>query len=1726
MSRSPVAINDGGVFRYVDFVNYIPDFLKEEEDVVTLMQLFSDYINNAYRNTEVSHKFYFNYIATESVLGQVKERVNKFLEKMRASADNGLYVHYMSMPRTNANTNDTDKLSYISTSIYYDGERQEQLPINVITDIIPSFNKDDDVTKDGDVVYIEFANGEVYPYIINKHDNVLQIERERTSQDPFHYTLNESINGAPRIVKFLPKDVGALTVSRIGEIKSVPIYCIRFEMCIDDLKNESSHYLRHVGVDTIEMDVFNYFSSPNSTYTDYVSLTNAENKNIFEWKDDMPRGIFHFRELDDYVNGENADIYSEWSITNVDILNDGITCYLTLNTSTNLFVGDVIKIESSEIIGYSDGYAHDLSGTYTVSMVSGNVLMIRLQNRKPSGIQFDKPVSKRMTQYNRLYRYSMMYSRKEYDYTNIIPKLEWDNVIGTQSIEHRSVLYPFDKQVNTYIGELSFSDIYDYTISTDIQTGVVTYKNAISKYIKIPTTIELNRYETIYLEFNQTTEIVPSTVKSWLSDNVENLKTPIYANDVSGNKYYFKSRLTDGALKFTPVTMESSDAKLIRFKVYKVTSGIGTILTDTDSNNDVTVYSSRIPQVGDVCLVDKLYDDTTNDKYSQSETMNSLFKIVTVTPVNDKGFYNIVFDNELDYISSTDESTVLLTYLDRADETSRAIVGEEIYSTYLYCDEVFGDVYTHDYWMDANKTFALECCYKNECGEKLTIYRYDERNSYRIGNVIYFEDEGTLYKAVSNIAALDAEDSSPIASGKVLPYMFNVAKIGEKVVYNDYMYGVYKIATLDYGERIDLASHDKYTELLNTVFIEKADNNALIYGWKDREYLLNEDYYNVSGKARNGFAEFYSTGVGNDLVLSNAEYFSVATTVPNEGVITKNINNYDTITNSKDDDDWTLWAERQDNGQFKVFVHINNHGFVDNSKVIVYGAGNFSGFDFDTPEGEFDYITVVNKNEFYFIRNSDCDEDYVQSSKWGVQITCVRDIYNPIVSVAYYYDDYEKFEGGYLYITTQYPHGYSVYTKVTTKNVPTTPTNLNWVDKVLGEKHSINKIVDEYTYAIMLDEVFVPIRRSDERFIKYSTGYGATNQLKNAYSIVSPEEGDVIKVDNKYYKVKTDDWTVLSGDTIEVPFYLYTHQNIMDTTTTNPSTGYGEDIEIEDIRLLDDSTVQVITRGAMKLTAGKSSVYIRNVHPVAYNGRYVVDEVFTDRMFSFKIEPGSVSEAIGRHVNNGIMTANECKFYRYLISEVDISRKSVYEIFKYGLKIVDNYSSTPIENLVVTEEEHGYEVGDNIVLYSDGEYVNATVEVVVSKCSFRYQNAKKKNYSGGFVFKGVYIPENNHKDNIVVGGLYTQYLNCIDRDYEFCEGDIVFANDQLATDMPMTYIVESGNWKVCGKKRVMKIRKLDVDRYKNDEWLTASTDEDIDEYVYHTYSYPEIEEMIAEDLDNGIHSYIMPFHVRNYTFRNPYIEHIDSTRPAEYQFNSKHDYASIAPRYDFEDKSFKGIPDMKYPLIEKIERLIYLRDANVIDFDLIGYLARFMGYDITDAKVDIDSSMMYSTTEMKEKAVRETVSNLPQYYTLGGTKAGLEMLLNTFGIVADVITMWTNLDRPYKELIEEGKLRYRQDYDYENGIQSHWAPTPHIRVRISTGKNFKNMFVDDESFTTLIKNIKVFKPIQVVFDEFIKYVETEPGKLYITDVSCVNSGKMNINVNYNIDTFSDDTVCY
>lgn len=1705
MAKNPIAVNDGGLFRFVDFMNYVPDFLKEEEDVVTLMQLFSDYLNNAYRNLEDSTRFTFNFFATESTAKELKTRIDEFVKKLSACDNNNLYVYYLSLPRTNATYNTTGALPYTKNTIYYEGEFSETIPLDVFKVTIGDTGKGDPST-DGDVLYIQYKDNSVYPYYINKADNLLVLDPMRSSQDPFKNTINTMINGAPRVIKFIPKDVSEPIVSFVGQINNANVYSIKFDVTINEVENAPSRYRAEIGKDIIDVDLYKYLLNP-----DYVFISNASDANIFSWNGDTPTGIFYFKDLYEFLNGENSYIYQEYRIEKLEFIpNDQDPLrsnfgYLTLSTVVNLNVGDTFMIESSEVIGTSGIRDVNLSGSYKVETEPcGNVLKIRFN--QTIDLNPGASLVRYMTMPNRLYKYSVSYSHLGYDYSRITPILEWDPTasFNPSLVKKGDTVYPCTIRGNKKIGELRFENLYYFEEGPN-----GSYINVKPKpFVEIPESIAIESGSHYYFEYQYT----GSEAQSWRDEFGDLFDNPLASYSVSADRSYFRRLDKNEQVKFPWIGAQvlKSIADALVIDVYALDAAMATYTIDPD-NSDVVMYSDVRPDVGDFCLLTKieLIDNTL-----VRTAVNELYTIQQVTLMDPAAAkYHVWFDKDVPVF---DENGIFeVTFVHLTDEKARAVIGEvDAANNTAKCRYSYEDIYSADYWMPSNGSYLLKCAYTDEYGTVMRIKKYQNGKGYKVGDMIYWPSTKSVYRVVKPISGAESE-SELTENGAIVPYMYTVADIARKPIYNEYMEGTFRTSQLEYGESVDVSQYEKLNDVVNRLFIEKADDNRLIFGWRDRDFLMNMATYNTSGKARTGFCEFYTTYDENDIVLKNMENYAVASTIPGEGITLKGLSNTIEVSPTN------MIATAEVQGTYTVKVTAAKHNLPDQSKVRVTGATSpYDMFDFNTPVNEFDIITVVDQNTFTYTRHSDYDEPTV-IAEGKATVTGYRDIYNPITRVDYYLTppaDTTKYKDGYLYIHTAYPHGYSIYTKVSILNAPTNTENDGWISSVLGSKHKVDVIVDDYTYGIKLDPVHVPLEGS--QWLHYDTGTSESNNLlEDSYSMVSPEDGDVVKVGDTFYKVGIMDWVELSGDTIETPFYLYSHQNIMDITATNPSSAKGDDNLIESITFDGNDTVTVVVHDRMDLVEKKSCVYISQVYPLEFDGRFVVDTVVTPRMFTYKVVPNSIPASAGRAVSNNKMTCNEGKWFRYLVSEVMVNRKSIYEIFKYGKAIVDSIAEKPSINYVETEIPHGYEVGTRIVIYVDDEYYNAIVSSVANEKAFLYKFADGSpaiDVLGGYVFKGVYVPENNHLDDIEPLGEYKQYLHCIDAEYEFVEGDIVFAYDNLHDDMPKRYIVKEGLWTPCSEKRIMKIKKIDVDRYHNNEWDSATTDELIDEYVYHPYTYPEMERMMAEDIDNGISSYIMPFHIRSYNFSSPYVENLDTTEQPMPQFNSKHDYASVAPRYDMDEK-FKGIPDMKYPLVEKLERLIYLRDATVIDYDLIGYLARFMGYDITDAKNDVDANRMYSTREAREKAVRETVSNLPQYYTLGGTRPGLEMLMETFGLVAEVITMWTDVDRPYDELIEEDQVSIREDADYEQGKISKWVPTPHVKVKFRSDANFDNGVVGEEKVNTLIKNIKCFKPIQVVFDDFIKYLDLPHGKIYVKNVSFTNTGKTDVNMNYNLD---------
>ena len=204
--RAPV-LNDRGQFRYSDFVAYIPEYLKAEPDVVTLLQVFSDYINNAYRNIETVEKFEFAIVTRADTLGRATRKMEYLRTMLDLAGSRRDFVNLLSSPRANIKTNRVfgQCTGYIPTVVEY--------MANEVLDEIPNASHvlhDIGAYEDGDVVFISYDvldnEAKEVAYYYDARQNALIREPMGASQDPF----TGSYNTDSRIISFHVSDVSSV----------------------------------------------------------------------------------------------------------------------------------------------------------------------------------------------------------------------------------------------------------------------------------------------------------------------------------------------------------------------------------------------------------------------------------------------------------------------------------------------------------------------------------------------------------------------------------------------------------------------------------------------------------------------------------------------------------------------------------------------------------------------------------------------------------------------------------------------------------------------------------------------------------------------------------------------------------------------------------------------------------------------------------------------------------------------------------------------------------------------------------------------------------------------------------------------------------------------------------------------------------------------------------------------------------------------------------------------------------------------------------------------------------------------------------------------------------------------------------------------------------------------------------------------------------------------------
>ena len=1676
--RAPI-YNDRGQFRYSDFVGYIPEYLKSEPDVVAMLQVFSDYINNAYRNIETIEKFEFSVAVRADRMSRAMRAMEYLRTMLELAGSRNDAVNLLSVPRANIKNNSVfgRKSGYYPHIINYNAPE--------IVDTIDRVSRLDGTIVeygDGDVVFVNYEgleDGEQeVAYYYDKDSDALHIDQMGTTQDPFTGTYNTS----DRMISFHVSDVSQVS-SRYGYTSEhgVQYNEIFFNARIYDVSSVPALKETSIpgGVNAI-LDMYDVGSTPAGKLRTTIRFDGEDG---WSWRNGYPTSIMYLSD----TSGANLASLSGEAGNRLPLgkcidpqYADGITKYAVIGAPEIVDGGYISVVLGTPYPSYSNSIVYlatkknlNVIGEFTLIMDSreNGRLDVKLI---PTGKMPDFTGMGELV----LLDIPLFYGRGTLDYSQSSPLVKIGNTYPLDVIDEDGLNIKPDAGLQAFA-------------CTATENQVVGTLNIVSKDSPDRT------YDQAYMESNYVIVVPFSSDLATNYGKLYDLGDSIYID--GGYKYWdglgivsgFERRddgyaITLQALRYgirphkldEPVTVRV--AKCGYITVVDDPDNPGSTVISTARNESALPVSSLISDNGSIVLLfgtlgtfaARIYPDNVFDRPIPADT----YVLKFITETNDRV-------RDLIEMDMTGDSMTTVWKRSRGDMFTRP---------YVMLHDTIG-----------NRTVG-EVRY--EPGEK--VYPLVPGN-YMAGQYVYDPVTKRVYKCIEDCTVTDinaVSSNNKFTEDRIVHYSIPYVER-----FNAFMPYYGPVCALGYGETIDYSIDP--ASFTSPLYITKVEDKSLKYGWEHREFMNYGEAMNLSGRDRNGMVEFHTTErtyeapsltVDHDMDIVDSDLFERATWSYPHSIVTHGCAG--SIKVDIDDAKY-LAAERSDNTTWKVTVHSAAHGLTDGSLVSVSGVKNADvrgvQLDFNV---SFVPVTVIDGDVFSYCITGNSDI---------IGKVAYADLFNDP-------DHPDKMTGSIVYLQDHHVRiaalSYAGDRKL----------SVMFADKV----HVVNN--GDMLY---LENCFLggnPFNHGPYEVIEVNTDY--TGLTINCPSVrMDPEtgkanvstvpvpgehailrkpisEGDVVAITNAddypvgFYRVENGMWPKVDRTALITPFILFSQSNLFDITDTNPAIAVGDPITISSITYTGNDTAHVIlqkpiphfTNENRRNIEGKTKVYISNVTPTDFNGLHSVTKIYNSIEFDISMRLYNTYATKGMPMGDLTMELRECRWYRYLVDEIEwdrVSSQASYTAKNTTTLISNDDSRCTVKCLY----DHNLSVGDYVVLgYDFTEFDETTglngygmgrVTQVINNSTVEFEIVFGEYGNTMSIARGIITLPG--MDNIAVrNGEYSMKLESLrgttgtSVTYRFNDGDIVMAAGQDINSERLSYLVrKNAQWQVLKRKRIVKIRKATVDEYVNGEYLEGNSERNLDEYVYATYSDVDVAKASSFAYATRM------FMIRNPNFANPSIEDLDTTRNPYAEYSSGEDFANIAPRDDMKS-SFKGIPDMKYPLIEKIERLAYLRDANVIDFELIGYLARFMGYDITAMADDIKSSNLYRTIKQQEAAVREAVMNLPQYYSLGGTYSGLKMLMATFGIIGDVLTLYTNTMNPYEEMInlEEVKSRLIEDSSQGN-IRGSWVSTPYIDIALTDDSRFPQFSIQPDDISRIKEQIRVWKPINVVFrDILVRYV--------------------------------------
>ena len=1646
---NPIPLNDRGQFRYTDLVGYIPEFLQEEPDVVEFLQVMSDYINDAYRNIEVVERFEFKLCVLEAGIPRAMTILSRLRDMFELSSNRSERVCYLSVPRANVKSNKVfgKNMGYSPYTIDI-GLQEVAGTIRSISSIdrkVASMN-------DGDVVFVRYVSMdpvETRAYYYSREANALVLDPEWSSQDPFTGTANTE----NRMISFAVDDISSIAKRYGGESAGNSYYEILFTARISEVRSEPATEKVYFDVDEVDqvadevyVDYYGMSYVPRGKYHASISFYGTAG---WAWKDGYPTGLFYLKETSgaglSAVNSDDSEKYESPADPAVDI---GVDRYSLAETVEVDAAAGVCRFTTVSCFPQSDGGRFYLMDKTTGECL-GEFAVEPAGYAEGKFVTTARPVwmadinggTGELNDPGRLFLMTipLYFNQGMQDTVTPSARIYWKTLSGDSTAMNWSIARMERIKQN---GKYTASALgRPFTMDTGRIRNDGTYRtlyipNDIYDSLReLPADTELSCGGAIWTGGQATVDrLVGGIYYDGEVGGLLTLNPDVSMRDFTGTADVQLYTGLNGSM-FVDSEGTCSLKYSINFDASYITAGRTVVVYSNSDTRGVsgvtgfsagkdgraTIYLSEVPEPG-------CYDIIIGDAEPESGKADGMYDVS-----NDQG----------GWMGAT-------------------------------CKSYSGDVFTDGLFRvtDGKHTAYVEIG-AGYGGKEVLPYEVSTR--YLPGDTVYSPVDGRLYTCASQFTAGEY-DTDP----SVLPYFRTDSmtrfRSGYSGVRNRFMPFYGQVKSMEFGGKVDYSGD--ITVATRPLYITKVEENRLKYGWEHREFLNYGTMMNMTDRPRNGSLEVFSSansaGTGfesaNDLVtatLAKVAKWKIDYPVVKRGAETSYIVDIDNPVSIVAEWNAETW---------NVTVLSAGHGLVEGALIRVAGFDSVGGVD-------------INGYRTAHVVDGDTISFDVPGNVWDMSSASVH---IPVASgtIAYI--------GEYWYapmsVTAEEISGNGLPRyRMVFDEVPYGVHSADTVDLVDLDNDVSGEGGSRYAVTVLDDGA------DDDRslVVELHDAGGSLDTGHRFHVRRVPAEGDYVLVGDSAYLVGTAAWTELGMNDVAVPSTLYARQNIATVSVTNPVYALGDDIRVESIypdgtdaaivRLMDPLPHFTVENAAV--IEGRTMVRLRHVTPGEYNGWHTVTDVYSQKSFRMTVRFAPGSAAVGTGVNGGEMLLNEGRWYAYGINSVEwdkVSNRITYSL--------DNRVIGGGQDSVVTEREHGLSVGDYVVTGNMSDITgldsgNASsvlsrirccrVKTVTGKSSALLEpldgsSIDWKGHEGDCIARGLVLSA-RMDDLGVLEGEYSVMLDSLGgKMYRFRKGDIVVAGAQQNPAELKAWRVTDTLWQPVRAKRSMKVSGLDIRRHYNAAYDDAELADGLDQDKYDTFSDVDVAS------DAGM-KYVAGF--RNVTrarFDVPALPDMDTTRNPDTEYSSGEDYSNVAPRHDMKP-GFRGVPAMKYPLAEKIERLCYLRDASVLDFDLIEYLARYLGYDITALGEDVNESSIYRSKAEREKAIRQTIADLPQYYTLGGTKPGLHMLMAAFGVVGEALTLWTDAEHPYRDMI------YRDDVveRVEGGDSGKWVPTPYIDIRITNNADFPQFAARQSDIERIREQVRVYKPINVVFRDIM-----------------------------------------